>query len=153
MDYMEIALEEAKKAFDLGEVPVGCVIVKDGAVIGRGHNLKETLNDPSAHAEMMAIRDASKTTGNWRLNGCVIYITLEPCPMCASLITQARISQAVVAYPEYRSGAFGSKIDLTEDIYSHLSVSVTWDLRQAAAALMEEFFRQARLKNDQGGQT
>ena len=68
MDYMEIALEEAKKAFDLGEVPVGCVIVKDGAVIGRGHNLKETLNDPSAHAEMMAIRDASKTTGNWRLN-------------------------------------------------------------------------------------
>ena len=93
MNYMEIALEEAKKAYSKGEVPIGAVIVKNGEIIARSHNLKETLKSAIAHAEILAIEEASKRIGDWRLNGAEMYVTLEPCSMCASAIAQSRISK------------------------------------------------------------
>jgi tRNA(adenine34) deaminase len=93
--FMEQALEEAQKAYDMGEVPIGAVIVKDGIIIARGHNLRETYKDPTLHAEMVAIREAAEKLGGWRLSGCELYVTLEPCPMCAGAIIQSRIERVI----------------------------------------------------------
>lgn len=140
MDFMEEALKEARKAESLGEIPVGCVVVKNGKVTGRGHNLKETLSDPSSHAEMNAIREACREEGNWRLTNTEIYISLEPCPMCMSLITQARISRVIIGCPSVMSGACGTVIDLTRDPMSGFSPEVIWDVRKEASELIENFF-------------
>ena len=144
--FMEEAIKEAGKAYVLGEIPVGCVVVLDGKIIGKGHNLKETLNDPSAHAEVIAIRQATEFINNWRLRDASIYITLEPCPMCTSLITQSRIGRIIVGYPEYQSGALGSKIDLSEDISSHHKPEISWLISEEIKELMENFFNEIRSK-------
>lgn len=143
-EYMEAALAEARLALEAGEIPVGCVVVCDGAIIGRGHNQKEALNDPSAHAEMAAIRMAAAHLGNWRLKGCQLYVTLEPCPMCASLITQSRIREVHVALHEVQSGALGTVLDLTHDPLNHIRLDVHWDYHPDAEALLLEFFRQKK---------
>ena len=108
--FMKIALKEANKALLKEEIPIGCVIVdENNKIIARGHNIKEQKEDVSAHAEILAIRKAGKKRNNWRLNGCTIYITLEPCLMCASAIMQARLSRVVFGAREDNTGAFGSK--------------------------------------------
>ena len=105
---MSEALKEAEKASALGEIPIGAVIVKDGQIIGRGHNLPETEKDPTAHAEILAIREAAKALGGWRLTGCQMYVTLEPCSMCAGAIVWARIEKLYIGAMEPKSGACGS---------------------------------------------
>ncbi len=100
MRFMDLALQQARKAFDLGEVPIGAVIIKDGEVISVGHNLKETLKDPTAHAEIIAIKRAAQKLGGWRLIDCKIYITVEPCYMCASAIIQSKIKEVCYGVDE-----------------------------------------------------
>lgn len=114
-DYMEEALKEANLAFGEGEVPVGAVIVKDGKIIGRGHNRREKGGDISSHAEIEALKDASKNTGDWRLNGCSLIVTLEPCLMCAGAILQSRIASLVFGAKDPKEGAVVSLYHVFDD--------------------------------------
>ncbi|MGE5579779.1 MAG: tRNA adenosine(34) deaminase TadA [Bacillota bacterium] len=142
---MGLALDEARKALALGEVPVGCVIVKGGEVIGRGHNLKETLQDPSAHAEMVAIRQAAEHEGSWRILDATMYVTLEPCPMCAGAIVMSRIPELVVGARDPRTGACGSIMDIVQDQRLNHRVNLTFGVReQECASLLEAFFVELR---------
>lgn len=113
--YMELALREAKEAFDAGEVPVGCVIVRQQTVIGRGHNQRERLQDPTAHAEILALTQAAATLESWRLIDCTLYVTLEPCPMCAGAILQARVPTVVFGAVDPKAGACVSLFRMLED--------------------------------------
>ena len=113
--YMKEALKEAKLAAEAGEMPVGCVIVRDGAIIARAHNGCEALRDATAHAELLAIRQASAACGDWRLNRCTLYVTLEPCPMCAGAIVQARVGRLVYGAADPGQGCAGSLYRVTED--------------------------------------
>ncbi len=145
--YMTIALEEAKAAAAQGEVPVGAVIVKDGEVIARGHNMTETLKDPTAHAEMIAIREAAKKLGGWRLLGCSMYVTCEPCAMCAGAIVWARIEKLFIGTPDPKGGACGSVFNIPqEERLNHYVETETGMMRQECEALMKEFFRELRNK-------
>ncbi|MEX0974166.1 MAG: tRNA adenosine(34) deaminase TadA [Bacillota bacterium] len=142
---MGLALDEARKALSLGEVPVGCVIVKGGEVIGRGHNLKETLQDPTAHAEMMAIRQAAEHEGSWRVLEATMYVTLEPCPMCAGAIVMSRIPNLVLGTRDPRAGACGSLMDLVQDQRLNHRVNLTFGVReQECASLLDVFFVELR---------
>jgi tRNA(adenine34) deaminase len=142
---MGLALDEARKALALGEVPVGCVIVKGGEVIGRGHNLKETLQDPTAHAEMVAIRQAAEHEGSWRILDATMYVTLEPCPMCAGAIVMSRIPRLVVGARDPRTGACGSIMDIVQDQRLNHRVNLTFGVReQECASLLEAFFVELR---------
>ena len=113
--FMREALAEAEKARAAGELPVGCVIVRDGEILARAHNEREAQGDPTAHAEVLAIRRAAKETGGWRLDGCTLYVTLEPCPMCAGAISQARISRLVYGAADAAYGCAGSVYRIPED--------------------------------------
>jgi tRNA(adenine34) deaminase len=142
---IRVAIEEAMKAYSLGEVPVGAAIVKSGKVIGRGHNLKETLQDPTAHAEMMAIRQAAVHEGSWRILDATMYSTLEPCPMCAGAIVMARIPELVIGTCDPRTGACGSVMDLVRDErFNHRVSVVTGVMEEECASMLEAFFRQLR---------
>ena len=142
---MGLALEEARKAYALGEVPVGCVIVKGGEVIGRGHNLKEALRDPTAHAEMIAIRQAAEREGSWRILDASMYVTLEPCPMCAGAVVVARIPELVIGTRDPRTGACGSVMDVVGNDRLNHRVSLTFGVREGeCASLLEEFFADLR---------
>jgi len=112
--FMSLALREATKARDLGEVPIGAVVVQGDKVIARAHNRKETQSDPTAHAELLVIKKTARKLKNWRLTGCTLYVTLEPCPMCLSAIIQARVDRVVFGTTDPVMGACGSKLDLTE---------------------------------------
>ena len=112
---MKSALKEAEKSYDKEEIPVGAVIVKDGKIIARGHNLKETKNDTTNHAEIIAIRKASKKLKSWRLRGCTMYVTLEPCTMCAGALIQARLDKVVIGTMDEKTGACGSVLNVLED--------------------------------------
>ena len=112
--FMNKALKQAELAFLADEVPVGCVIVKDGKIIARARNKRETLSEPTAHAEMIAIRKAAKVLGDWQLVGCTLYVTIEPCIMCAGTIIQSRVSKVVYGAPNSKGGAFGSSINVLE---------------------------------------
>ncbi len=112
-EYMKEALNEALKAYRLGEIPIGAVVVHEGRIIGRGHNTREKTQQAAAHAEMMAIEQACQALNSWRLNGCTIYVTMEPCPMCAGAIMQARIDDVYFAVEDPKAGAFGSVFDLS----------------------------------------
>ena len=114
-DYMAEALKQAQAAAEAGEVPVGCVIVRDGAVIGRAHNMRETLADPTAHAEMIALTQAAEAEANWRLDGVAVYCTLEPCTMCAGALVNARVERLVFGLHDQKSGACGSLYNVVED--------------------------------------
>ena len=145
-DYgMELALEQARKAYLLGEVPVGAVILKHGTVIGKGHNLKETLNDPTAHAEMLAIREAARHEAGWRILDATMYVTLEPCPMCAGAIVMARIPRLIIGTLDPRSGACGSLWNITDDKRLNHRVEVTVGIMEEQCRnLLNEFFEKLR---------
>ncbi len=143
--YMSLALELAREAAAEGEVPVGCVIAgPDGAVIGRGRNRREETGDATAHAELEAIRQACAALGDWRLSGCTLYVTLEPCPMCTGAIINARIPTLVFGAREALSGSCGSVIDLFSEGYGHRPAVYPGVLREDCAALLRDFFRDKR---------
>ncbi|ABA87587.1 tRNA (adenosine-34) deaminase [Syntrophotalea carbinolica DSM 2380] len=142
---MQEALVEASAAARLGEVPVGAVVVKDGMIIGRGHNLRETSNDPTTHAEMIAIRQAAAAIDSWRLIGCTLYVTLEPCVMCMGAIILARIPRLVFGSRDPRVGAVGSIFDLSRDERFNHQVAVTEGvLALESSDMLSGFFRQLR---------
>lgn len=143
--FMGMALEEAGKAGSAGEVPVGAVVVLEGEVIGRGHNRSVSDHDPTAHAEMNALRDAAMRLGNYRLQGAELYVTLEPCIMCAGALLHARIARLVYAAPDPRYGAAGSALNLLDSPFAnHRTRVVSGVLRREAAALLDEFFAERR---------
>jgi tRNA(adenine34) deaminase len=143
--WMRQALAEAGKAQALGEVPVGAVAVLDSRIIGRGHNRKESDRDPTAHAEIIALRQAAAALGNWRLVGVTLYSTLEPCPMCAGAMIQARLERLVYGAPDVRFGADGSVVNVlgVADFNHRVAVSAGL-LADEAAALLQDFFRRLR---------
>lgn len=142
--FMNEALKEAKAALKVKEVPVGAVIVKDGIIISKAHNLKETLSDPTAHAEMLAIRSACESLSNWRLSGCEMYVTLEPCPMCASAIAQARISKLYIGAFDPTAGACGSVIDLIGINSINYKVAIEWMYSEECSSIITDFFKMKR---------
>jgi len=143
--YMAQALNEARKARKKGEAPVGAVIVRDGKIIARGHNERETKQDSTLHAEMTAIRKACKKLGSWRLTDCDIYVTLEPCPMCAGAIIQSRIRNLYIGTSDLKAGAAGSVIDVFRDGTFNHRVDVIWGiLEEQCSAILKEFFRELR---------
>ena len=144
MEFIQIAKEEAYAAMNEGEIPVGAVIVKDGEVISRSHNLKEQLHDPTAHAEILAIKEACKVIGDWRLDGCDMYVTLEPCPMCASAIGQSRIDRVYVGTFNKDMGACGSIINLLDSRRLNSFVDIKWLYDKECSKILEEFFRTKR---------
>jgi tRNA(adenine34) deaminase len=143
--YMGMALEEARLAEEMGEVPIGAVVVCEGAVVSRGHNRREVDHDPSAHAELLAIREASSKLERWRLNDCTVYVTLEPCPMCAGLMHQARIARLVYGAPDPKAGAVGTLYDLSSDERLNHTFEVTSGvLAEECGALLSAFFERLR---------
>ena len=144
-EYMALALALAREAADAGEVPVGCVIADgEGRVIGRGRNRREESGDATAHAEVEAIRQACAAIGNWRLEKCSIYVTLEPCPMCTGAIINSRIPTVVFGAREALSGSCGSVIDLFSENYGHKPAVFGGVLAEDCAALLRDFFRGKR---------
>lgn len=143
--YMKAALLEAKKAEQLGEVPIGAVIVKDGQIVGHGYNRRETDNDPTAHAEMIAIREASEQLGSWRLNDCNLYVTLEPCPMCAGAIIQARIDKVVYGTEDPKAGAAGTLLNILQDErFNHQTDMIPGVMREDCRTILTSFFQALR---------
>ncbi len=142
---MLASLQEAGLAAELGEVPVGAVVVHKGVIIGRGHNLRESSNDPTTHAEMIAIRQAAAALGSWRLLDCTLYVTLEPCVMCMGAIILARIPRLVYGCRDPRVGAAGSIYDFSRDERFNHRVAVTEGvLGEQCSAMLSNFFRQLR---------
>ncbi|WP_163195019.1 nucleoside deaminase [Clostridium thermarum] len=144
MDYMKAALEQARIALGKNEVPVGAVIVKDDQIIAEAHNLKESLKDPTAHAEILAIRKACEVLDNWRLTGCSMYVTLEPCPMCASAIAQSRIRNLYIGAPDIDGGACGSVINIVQNNYINNYLNVHWVYNQECSDILSNFFKGRR---------
>ena len=143
--FMREALELARAAAATGEVPVGAVVVKDGAVVGRGYNRPVAGRDPTAHAEVTCLRDAAERIGNYRLADCVIYVTLEPCAMCAGAIMNARVSRVVYGAADPKSGACGSVVDLfAENRLNHHATVVGGVMAEEAAKLLRDFFSARR---------
>jgi tRNA(adenine34) deaminase len=139
------ALAEAGRAAGIGEVPIGAVVVRDGQIIGRGHNRRETDGDPLAHAEILAIRDAAMRTAGWRLTGCTMYVTLEPCAMCAGALVNSRIERLVYGAPDPKAGYCGTLGDLTRDPRLNHRLEVTAGvLESESAALLRGFFASLR---------
>jgi tRNA(adenine34) deaminase len=144
---MKEALHEAKKAEAIGEVPIGAVIVKDGEIIARGHNLRETHQDPTAHAELIAIQRAAQKLGTWRLIDCILYVTLEPCPMCAGSIILSRISTVVYATQDPKAGCAGTLMNLLQDPrFNHQTELITGILQEECSTILSNFFRMLRQK-------
>jgi tRNA(adenine34) deaminase len=145
-DFMRIALEEAQIAYSAGEVPVGAVLVLDGQVISRAHNSPITLNDPSAHAELLALRQAGKMLGNYRLVGADLYVTLEPCIMCAGAIVQARLARVIFGARDPKCGAVTSLYNILTDERLNHQVEITEGiLQEECGEIMSRFFRQKRV--------
>jgi tRNA(adenine34) deaminase len=143
--FMREALTLARQAGESGEVPVGAVVVKDGAVVGRGHNRPVASRDPTAHAEVMALRDAAARVGNYRLMDCVLYVTLEPCVMCAGAIMNARINRVVYGAADPKSGACGSVVNLFAEIRLNFHTTVVSGvMAEEAARLLQDFFSARR---------
>ena len=143
--YMAMALEEARLAEAIGEVPIGAAVVCEGAVVSRAHNRRETDADPSAHAELIAIREASRKLGRWRLSDCTVYVTLEPCPMCAGLMHQARIARCVYGADDPKAGAVGTLYDLSNDERLNHRFEVTRGvLAEECGNTLSTFFRGLR---------
>ena len=146
-DYMRLALELAGRAQAAGEVPVGALVVKDGEVVGRGYNAPISRRDPSAHAEMMALRDAAQHIGNYRLPGCELFVTLEPCLMCAGAIMHARVARLVYGAADPKTGACGSVLDAFAELrLNHHAEVVGGVLAGECGARLSEFFALRRLQ-------
>ena len=143
--YMAMALAEAHHAEEIGEVPIGAVVVCDGAVVSAGYNRREIDHDPAGHAEFIAIRKASQALQRWRLSECTVYVTLEPCPMCAGLMHQARVARCVYAAADPKAGALGTLYDLSSDErLNHRFEVRAGVLAEESAALLRAFFAQLR---------
>jgi tRNA(adenine34) deaminase len=145
---MALALELAGKAAAEGEVPVGCVIVRNGVVVGQGYNTREKDQNALAHAELTAISEACRTVGFWRLPDCEMFVTLEPCPMCAGAVINARIKKLVYGASDPKAGACGSVIDLLSYPFNHKPEVISGVLAAESAALLSGFFKQLRVKKE-----
>ncbi len=147
---MSEALKEAKIAYTLEEVPIGAVVEKDGEIIGRGHNLTETLKDPTAHAEILALREAAKHLGGWRLSGCSLYVTAEPCAMCAGAIVWARIEKLCIGTMDPKSGACGSVFNIPQEPKLNHYVEIeSGIMRQECQDILKTFFKELRKKKSE----
>ncbi|MFW6026417.1 MAG: tRNA adenosine(34) deaminase TadA [Candidatus Woesearchaeota archaeon] len=143
--YMELAFQEAKKALEINEVPIGAIVVKDDEVIGSGYNLKESTQNPTAHAEMIAIRDAASSLNSWRLENCELFVTLEPCPMCIGAMLQARVKRLVFAAYDSKGGAVGSLYNLSNDKRFNHQIDVKGGLmEEKSSKLLKNFFEKLR---------
>lgn len=150
--FMRMAIHEAQQAFDEKEIPIGCVIVKDGVVIGKGHNQIEMLKDATAHAEILSIGTAASKLDNWRLDGCTLYVTLEPCPMCAGAILNSRIGRVVYGSPDTRFGGCGTTIDVITDNALKRIVPVKGGvLAEECLGLLKSFFQRMRFEKGDSG--
>ena len=148
---MYIALKEAQKAYDKKEVPVGAVVVKDGKVIAKAHNLKESKKDTTYHAEICAIKKASKKLNSWRLSDCEIYVTLEPCSMCAGALIQSRIKKVYIGTMDYKTGACGSCLNLLKDYkFNHQVECETGILKEKCEEILQNFFKELRIEKKRG---
>lgn len=148
--YMKVALREAKKAYKLDEVPIGCVIVQNDKIIARGYNRRNTDKNTLAHAEMSAIKKASKKTGDWRLEDCTMYVTLEPCQMCAGAIVQSRLGKVVIGSMNPKAGCAGSVINLLQmKQFNHQVEMVTGVLEEECSTMLSGFFQELREKKKQ----
>lgn len=146
--YMLLAIENARRAQEMDETPVGAVIVRGGRVIAQAYNRRETDGDPLAHAELRAIAQASRALGGWRLPGCTLYVTLEPCPMCAGAIINARVPRVVFGAYDPKAGALGTLYDLAEGKLNHKPVVAGGVLEGECAALLRDFFRGKRKRTE-----
>ena len=145
--YMKAAIREAKKAYALDEVPIGCVIVQDGTIIARGYNRRNTEGNTLAHAELTAIKKASKKTGDWRLEDCTMYVTLEPCQMCAGAIVQSRMKKVVIATMNPKAGCAGSVINILQmKQFNHQAEMENGILEKECADMLSTFFKELREK-------
>lgn len=150
LTFMKEAIKEAKKAEAMGEVPIGAVIVKDGEIIGRGYNLRETHQRSNAHAEMIAIEKANEFIGSWRLEDCTLYVTLEPCPMCAGAIVQSRIPTVIYGARDPKGGCCGTIYNLLdEEKFNHRCDVISGILAEECGQLLSDFFRNLRQKKKQ----
>jgi tRNA(adenine34) deaminase len=150
-DYMQLALELARQAAAEGEVPVGALVVKDGEIVGRGYNAPISRHDPSAHAEIQALRDAAQALDNYRLVGCTLYVTLEPCAMCAGAIQHARIARLVFGASDPKTGACGSVVNLMSEARLNHHTEVSGGiLAQECGDLLSGFFAARRVKSPSG---
>lgn len=146
--YMKEALKEAKKAYRLGEVPIGCVIVYEGKIIGRGYNRRNTDKTTLAHAEISAIKKASKIIKDWRLEGCTLYVTLEPCQMCSGAIIQARIDRVVMGSMNPKAGCGGSLLNILEnESFNHQALVTRGILEDECSEILTKFFKELRVRN------
>lgn len=146
--YMKEALKEANKAYKLGEVPIGCVIVYEGKIIGRGYNRRNTDKTTLAHAEISAIKKASKIVGDWRLEGCTLYVTLEPCQMCSGAIIQARIDRVVMGSMNPKAGCAGSLLNILEnESFNHQAQVTRGVLKDECSEILVKFFKELRVRN------
>ena len=145
--YMREAVNEAKKAFELDETPIGAVIVQDGKIIGRGYNRRNSEKNPLCHAEIIAINEAAKYIGDWRIENCTIYVTVEPCPMCAGAIVQARIPTVLFGTENVKAGCCGSVLNLMQqEKLNHRAEVISDVLKEECSSLMKEFFKNMRKK-------
>ena len=146
--YMKEAIKEAKKAAKIGEVPIGCVIVYEDKVIARGYNKRNTKKTTLAHAELLAIQKASKKLGDWRLEDCTMYVTLEPCQMCAGAIIQARMKEVVVGAMNPKAGCAGSVLNILQmQEFNHQAELITGVMEEECKKVLQDFFRELRIKN------
>src|SRR5664279_1012019 len=150
--YMGLALAEARTAASIGEAPVGAVVVCDGEVVARGHNRREVDADPTAHAELIAVREASSVLGRWRLSGCTVYVTLEPCPMCAGALHAARVDRCVYGAVDPKAGALGTLYDIASDArLNHRYDVIAGVLADESSALLKQFFTRLRTRGREPG--
>ena len=146
--FMRAAIKQAQKAYEKSEVPIGCVIVHDGKIIARGYNRRNTDKSTLAHAEITAIRKAAKKLGDWRLEDCTLYVTLEPCPMCAGAIVQARITECVIGCMNPKAGCAGSVTNLLEmDGFNHKVIVRRGILEEECSNMLKTFFRELRVRD------
>ena len=149
--YMKLALQEAKKAYKLGEVPIGCVIVYEDKIIGRGYNRRNTDKNTLAHAEITAIKKASKFIGDWRLEDCTLYVTLEPCQMCSGAIVQARIPTVVIGCMNPKAGCAGSILNILNiPEFNHQVHTISGILEEECNQMLTTFFKELRIKKKNG---
>ena len=146
--FMKEALRQAGKALLIGEVPIGAVIVSEGKIIGRGYNRRNTDHTTLAHAEITAIRKANRKVGDWRLEGCTLYVTLEPCQMCAGALVQSRIDRVVIGAPSFKSGCGGTLLNILQNSEFNHQVEVDTGLMQEeCTAILQKFFKELRVRN------